>query len=107
MPAGDLKHYAITLMDKGVPVIVAVSEDDVKGDVLNAVSQIKARGVDVIGLSNDSISEFDYFIKVPDLGEVSSIMNVISLQLLAYYVAVELGYDVDRPRNIAKSVTVK
>lgn len=107
MPAGDLKHYAITLMEKGVPVIVAISNDSVKGDVLNAVSQIKARGAYVIGIGPKNGREFDFYIDVPDLGEVSSIMNVIPLQLLAYYMAVGLGNNVDRPRNIAKSVTVK
>lgn len=107
MPAGDLKHYAITMMEKGVPVIVAVSNDQVKSDVLNAVSQVRARGAFVIGISSDHNPEFDFWLKVGDVGEVSSIMNVIPLQLLAYYMAVDLGHNVDRPRNIAKSVTVK
>lgn len=107
MPAGDLKHYAITLMEKGVPVIVAVNDDQVKNDVLNAVSQVRARGAFVIGISPNNNPEFDFWLKVPDVGEVSSVMNVIPLQLLAYYMAVDLGHNVDRPRNIAKSVTVK
>lgn len=107
MPAGDLKHYAITLMEKGVPVIVAVSDDQVKNDVLNAVSQVKARGAFVVGISPSNNADFDFWLKVPDSGEASSVMNVIPLQLLAYYMAVDLGHSVDRPRNIAKSVTVK
>ena len=107
MPAGDLKHYAITLMEKGVPVIVAVSEDVAKDDVINAVNQVKARGAEVIGISSQNHEKFDYFINVPNLGETQAIMNVIPLQLLAYYMAVELGNNVDKPRNIAKSVTVK
>lgn len=107
MPAGDLKHYAITLMEKGVPVVVTVSEDLAKDDVMNAVSQVKARGATVIGISPTPFSEFDYHIPVPDMGETSGIANVIPLQLLAYYMAVELKHNVDKPRNIAKSVTVK
>ncbi len=107
MPAGDLKHYAITLMEKGVPVIVAVSEDIVKDDVLNAVNQVKARGAWVVGISSKPHDSFDFHIPVPDTGETSAIMNIIPLQLLAYYMAVELGHNVDKPRNIAKSVTVK
>lgn len=107
IPAGDLKHYAITLMEKGVPVIVAVSEDVAKNDVLNAISQVKARGATVFGISTNPNKTFDYHIKVPDLGETQAIMNMIPLQLLAYYMAVELGNNVDKPRNIAKSVTVK
>jgi len=107
IPAGDLKHYAITLMEKEVPVIVLVSNDKVKSDVLNAASQVKARGADVIGFSTEKSPDFDEWFELPDLGEVSSIFNVIVLHLLSYFVAIELGNNVDRPRNIAKSVTVK
>ncbi len=107
MPSGDLKHYAITLMEKGVPVIVAVSNDKAKQDVLNAVNEVRARRAEVIGISPENYEGFDYFLKVPDCGEVSAVMNVIPLQLLAYYMTVELGHNVDKPRNIAKSVTVK
>lgn len=107
IPAGDLKHYAITLMDKGVPVIVAVSEDAVKADVINAVNEVRARGAWVVGIASKVHDSFDYYLPVPDTGETQAIMNIIPLQLLAYYMAVELGHNVDKPRNIAKSVTVK
>ncbi len=107
IPAGDLKHYAITLMEKGVPVIVALSEDIAKDDVINVINQVKARGATVIGISPIPYSGFDIHIPVPDIGETSAILNIIPLQLLAYYLAVELGHNVDKPRNIAKSVTVK
>ena len=107
IPAGDLKHYAITLIEKGVPVVVVISEDVAKSDVLNAVNQVEARGATVIGISPIIQPGFDYHLPVPDIGEVSAIMNIIPLQLLAYYMAVELGHNVDKPRNIAKSVTVK
>lgn len=106
IPAGDLKHYAITLMEKGVPVIVLLSEDDSKAEVLNAVREISARGAEVIGLSK-SDEGFDYHISVPDTGETSALLKIIPLQLLAYYLALELGNNIDKPRNIAKSVTVK
>ena len=107
LPAGDLKHYAITLIEKGVPVIAVVSNDTVKSDVINAVNEVKARGAEIIGISPENYKVFDYYLQVPDCGETSAIMNVISLQLLAYYLAVSLGNNVDKPRNIAKSVTVK
>lgn len=107
IPAGDLKHYAITLMEKGVPVIAVASKDVAYDDVLNAVNQVKARGADVIGISSKFHSGFAYYVPVPDIGETSAIINIIPLQLLAYYMAVELGNNVDKPRNIAKSVTVK
>jgi len=107
IPAGDLKHYAITLIEEGVPVIVLVSNDNVKTDILNAVSEVKARGAKVIAIANENNELYDYLIKVPESNETSSIMNVTSLQLLAYYMTLELGNNVDKPRNIAKSVTVK
>jgi len=107
IPAGDLKHYAITLIEEGVPVIVVASNDEVKGDVISAMSQVVARGATVIGVSPFDHKDFEIRINVPDLGEVSSVFNVVVLQLLAYFMAVKLGNNVDRPRNIAKSVTVK
>ncbi len=107
IPAGDLKHYAITLMEEGVPVIVVVSDDVSKEDVLNSVNQVKTRKATVIGIAPENNDSFDYFIKVPKIGETVAILNIIPLQLLAYYMAVEKGFNVDKPRNIAKSVTVK
>lgn len=107
IPAGDLKHYAITLMETGVPVIVALSNDRAHDDVINAVNEVKARGATVIGISPVKHDKFDFHIKVPDKEDTSAIMNIIPLQLLAYYLARELGNNIDKPRNIAKSVTVK
>jgi len=107
IPAGDLKHYAITLIEKGVIVIVAISNDEVKPDILNAAGEVRARGAYIIGVGSDDSELFNSLIKVPDTGETSAIMNLIPLQLLAYFLTVELGNNVDKPRNIAKSVTVK
>ncbi|HWP61435.1 MAG TPA: SIS domain-containing protein, partial [Candidatus Paceibacterota bacterium] len=105
--AGDLKHYAITLMEPGVPVIVALSNDSVKASVLNAVHEVSARGAEVLGIAPENHSGFTQFLKVPDIKETSAIVNIIPMQLLAYKMAVALGNNVDKPRNIAKSVTVK
>lgn len=107
LSAGDLKHYVITLIEPGVPVILTISEDEVKNDMLISLNEVKARGAKtlVIGSKNDNV--YDNFIQVPDTKETSAIMNTIPLQLLAYYMAVFLGNNVDKPRNIAKSVTVK
>ena len=87
VPAGDLKHYAITLMEKGVYVLVLDSPDE---KLTNTINEIKTRGATVINFSHHE-----------------PVLNLIQLQLLAYYLAVKLGNDVDKPRNIAKSVTVK
>lgn len=107
IPAGDLKHYAITLMEKGVPVIVVLSQDVVRTDGITAADEVRLRGAQVIGIASENIENFDDFIQVPETGETSAIMHVIPLQLLSYYIAVGLGNNVDKPRNIAKSVTVK
>lgn len=107
IPAGDLKHYAITLIEKNVPVIAVASNDSVKTDILNAVHEVKARGAVIIGVSPFANALFDHTLETPETGETSAIMNIIPLQLLAYYMAVHLGNNVDKPRNIAKSVTVK
>lgn len=107
MPAGDLKHFAITLMESGMPVIFVLSNDFVKTDVLNALHEVKARGAQIIVVASQNEKSFDEYIEVPDLGEVSAIMNIVPLQLLAYYMAASLEHNIDKPRNIAKSVTVK
>ncbi|MCR4329643.1 MAG: glutamine--fructose-6-phosphate transaminase (isomerizing) [Candidatus Roizmanbacteria bacterium] len=105
--AGDLKHYAITLMEKGVIVVTALSRDSVYSDMMNAMHEVKARGATVIGISADKEEGMDIHIPVPKEAETSAIMHVVPLQLLAYYMAKKLGNNIDRPRNIAKSVTVK
>ncbi len=117
IPAGDLKHYAITLMEKGVPVIVVLSADETQADVLTAAAQVKARGATILGigpkLSGAERAEFAGYLEMPtELGAdgavtCSAIANILPLQLLSYYLAVRLGHDPDHPRNIAKSVTVK
>ncbi len=108
IPAGDLKHYAITLMEQGVPVLVVFSQDEVLSDVINAAQQVKARGASTFGIGPaQNRTVFDAFLEVPESGETSAIMNVVPLQLLAYYLTVKLEHDPDHPRNIAKSVTVK
>lgn len=107
IPAGDLKHYAITLMEEGTPVIAVVSNDELKSSVLNAIHEVKARGAKVVGVSPTNAEQFSDWLQVPDTKETSAIMNVIPLQLLAYYMALARGNNIDKPRNIAKSVTVK
>jgi len=107
IPAGDLKHYAITLMEKGVKVISVISDDENRTDTLNAINEIKARGATIIGVSPFKDNVFDKLIKVPDMGEVSAILNIMPIQILAYKIAILKGNNIDKPRNIAKSVTVK
>lgn len=105
--AGELKHGPLALVTKGTPIIAIVANDEVKQDVLNNIQEVKARGAYVIGISPESSNLFDEWIKVPDVGVASPLVNVIPIQLLAYYLGVSRGIDPDMPRNLAKSVTVK
>ena len=105
--AGELKHGVITLIQKGTPCFVLASNDEVKEEVLSSASEIKARGGLIIGISPFESNEFDVLIKTPDLGDLTIFANIIVGQLLGYYLGVGRGADPDKPRNLAKSVTVK
>ena len=105
--AGELKHGPIALIEEGTPCISLVANDETKQDILNNTIELKARGAHIIGISPDKHEVFDEWIKVPDVGVASPLVNIIPIQLLAYYLAVLRGVDPDMPRNLAKSVTVK
>lgn len=108
--AGELKHGVIALIDKGTPVITIISPDVNYKDLISATFEVKARGALTIGIGDREFSKekcFDYFISVADSNELKSIANVIPFQLISYYLAKELGNNIDKPRNLAKSVTVK
>lgn len=104
---GELKHGSIALIEDSTPCIVFIPNDDTKEHILSNAIEVKARGGYIIGVSTENNEVFDYHIKVPDVGYVSQITNIIPIQILAYYLAVKLGCDPDKPRNLAKSVTVK
>jgi len=105
--AGELKHGPIALIEEGTPCISLIANDEVKGDIINNTIELKARGAHIIGISPEKHEVFDEWIKVPDVGVASPLVNVIPVQLLAYYLGVLRGVDPDMPRNLAKSVTVK
>lgn len=102
---GELKHGANALIEKGTPYIVFTSEED--KDILNNAMEVKARGAYVIGVGSKNHQVFDFFLKVPDAGDYNPIVQIIPMQILAYTLAVIRGCDPDKPRNLAKSVTVK
>ncbi len=104
---GELKHGPVALIEKGTPVIVLVANDDTKEDIITNAVEVKARGARVIGIGPEREDVFDEWISVPDLPRTSPIVNIIPVQILAYHLAVAKGTDVDQPRNLAKSVTVK
>jgi glucosamine--fructose-6-phosphate aminotransferase (isomerizing) len=106
LAGGELKHGTLALIEKGTPCIAIVPQNGSERDILNNAIEIKSRGGYIIGISNDDNEIFDYSIIVPEV-EMHPILMIIPLQLLAYYLAVERGCDPDKPRNLAKSVTVK
>jgi len=108
MPAGELKHGTLALMEKGTPVLTICPDDYTYSDTLSNAMETKARGAFVIGLSDKNNEIFDEWIKLPKVDEIFyPLVSVVPLQLLAYYAAIARGKDPDRPRNLAKSVTVK
>lgn len=104
---GELKHGPIALIHDKVPVIALFGNDEVKKDLLSNAIEVKSRGAFVIGVGPENNDVFDYWIRVPDVGAAQPILNLLPVQILAYYLAIERGLDPDMPRNLAKSVTVK
>jgi glucosamine--fructose-6-phosphate aminotransferase (isomerizing) len=104
---GELKHGPIALINEGTPCIVLVANDEVKEDIISNAAEVRARGGYIIGISPEKHAVFDYWIKVPDVGIASPIVNIIPVQILAYHLSVLRGCDPDYPKNLAKSVTVK
>lgn len=106
--AGELKHGVIALIEKGSPCIVIAPNDETYNDIISNATEVKARGGVIIGIGPKDNEVFDGFIKTKDVGEATLIPQVVVCQLLAYYLALERGIaDPDKPRNLAKSVTVK
>lgn len=112
-PAGESKHGPISLIEPGFPVIFICPRDGTRKTVVGNIMEMKARGASIIAIIEEGDEEIrsladDYVEIVKGMPEVlSPILYVIPLQLFAYYMAVEKGYDPDMPRNLAKSVTVK
>lgn len=111
-PAAEMKHGPIALVEKGFPVIVVATNNAMIEKVISNVQEVKARGALLIGIireNEESLKKiFDYTIEIPNVpDEWMPILSVIPLQLLAYHTAILRGADVDKPRNLAKSVTVE
>ena len=112
MAAGELKHGTLALIDKGTPVIALATQDKLYDKMLSNIKEVKARGAYVIGVAKESNREIekivDRVIYIPEvMDELSPVLAVVPLQILAYYVALNRGCDIDKPRNLAKSVTVE
>ena len=111
-PAGELKHGPLALVDANMPVVVIAPNDSLLEKVKSNIQEVRARGGElfVFADANTRISAGDgvHVIRMPEhYGKLSPILHVVPLQLLAYHAAVARGTDVDKPRNLAKSVTVE
>ncbi len=108
IPGGELKHGPLALMDSNVYVIIINPNDSTYNDTITSASEIKARGAKIIGISDKNSDVYDFWIEIPSVEEpIFPIIEIIPIQLLAYYSALEKDTDPDYPRNLAKSVTVK
>lgn len=110
--AGELKHGTISLITDGVPVIAVATQSSLLPKTISNIKETRARGAKVILIckQGDEVGEdvYDHIVRLPDLDDLfAPILAVIPLQLLAYHTAVARGCDVDKPRNLAKSVTVE
>lgn len=109
--AGELKHGTISLVEKGTPVLSIITDDDIKFKTLSNVKEVCARGALSIIITNDNNMDndiYDYMVVIPKVHElISPLLAIVKCQLIAYYVAKLNSCDIDKPRNLAKSVTVE
>lgn len=111
-PAGELKHGSIALIEPGTPVVVVAMQTNLLEKTISNIKELKARGAHIVTVARNSCLEAkevsDEFIGVGEIDDVFSVLlAVIPLQLLSYFTSVKKGIDVDKPRNLAKSVTVE
>jgi glucosamine--fructose-6-phosphate aminotransferase (isomerizing) len=108
IPGGELKHGPLALMDSSVYVVIINPNDFTYNDTLTSAREIKARGAKIIGISDKPSDVYDHWIEIPAIDDAFyPLIEIIPIQLLAYYSAVEKNTDPDYPRNLAKSVTVR
>ena len=109
-PAGELKHGPIALIENGVTVIGILTDENLIEKTISNIQEVITRGAKTLVVTNKKMnySMFNEVIIIPDtINYLSPILSIIPLQLLSYYISKEKGLDVDKPRNLAKSVTVE
>jgi len=112
MPAAEMKHGPIALIDQGMPVVFVATQGSQYDKVISNIEEVKARGGRILAVATEGDTQIeqyaDFVFRVPDVAEaLQPMLSVVPLQLLAYHAAVLRGHDVDKPRNLAKSVTVE
>src|SRR5690606_30484508 len=110
--AGELKHGTLALIEEGIPVIALATQKHLYEKTVSNIIEVQARGAYVLGLANEGNEELaksvDAVLYIPrTVPLLTPALSVIPLQLLAYYASLARGNDVDKPRNLAKSVTVE
>ena len=111
-PAGEFKHGPIALIEDGTPIVLIATQDELVPNMITSLKDVKANGAKTITIikgTNEEISDLsDYVISIPyTIDILTPLISIIPLQLLAYYTALELGNDVDKPRNLTKAVVVE
>ncbi|MFL2932914.1 MAG: glutamine--fructose-6-phosphate transaminase (isomerizing) [Nitrososphaerales archaeon] len=108
MAAGEIKHGTLALVEEGTPAIIINPKDESYNDTINNATEMKARGAKIIGISSEDNEVYDYWIEIPKVENILyPLIELVPLQLLAYYTAIRRKNNPDYPRNLAKSVTVK
>ena len=108
--AGELKHGPIALIENGITVISVITDESLVEKSISNIQEVITRGAKTLVVTNQTLpnANFDFVINIPTTNKlISPILSVIPLQLLAYYISKNKGLDVDKPRNLAKSVTVE
>ena len=109
--AGELKHGTISLIDNNTPVFAIVTKDSIKEKTISNIKEVKSRGAKVILVTNDiNIDKeiYDVLIEIPKTSDLlQSMLTIVPLQVLSYEIAKLRGCDIDKPKNLAKSVTVE
>jgi glucosamine--fructose-6-phosphate aminotransferase (isomerizing) len=111
-PGGELKHGPLALIEPGVVVVAIITNDELKEKMLSNLAEVKSRGATVVALCHDGdddvVAVADYVLFVPPTEPLfSPLVDMVSLQQFAYHLAISRGLNVDRPRNLAKTVTVE
>ena len=109
---GELKHGTIALIEPGTKIIALLTQTNLMDKMISNIREVKSRGAEIIGVAYENqdldLSIFDEVIRIPQISKrIAPVLGAVVLQLLAYYVAAERGCDIDKPRNLAKSVTVE
>ncbi len=97
----------IALVESGTPCIVYAPNDETRADILSGAAELKSRGGWLVGIGPEPDPVFDVHLATPDVGDAAPLVNALPAQMLGYHAALLRGNDPDKPRNLAKSVTVK